>query len=259
MFQIKDDTVWENYKIRSFTRVHDIVTSNVLNTTLKQQIHDNKHITALYLSQVSYLQFDTIRKKMKEFGAERLSLYEHSGTQGFFAEFDDLAIVSFRGTQLEQSQDLKDCFTFWKRMYYNLKAHKGFANGIEKLVPNVVADLERVPEHKHIIYTGHSLGGALSTLLAVAHKPDELVTFGAPRVAGPEIAEYLDGVEYHRIVTKSDLVRWLPPNFPFVLPYTHTGIRRVLDVPWHWNPKRFIHPHLLVTYLNALLEEEGLN
>ena len=259
MFQVKDDKVWENYKIRSFTRIHDIVTSNVVETTLKQQLHDNKHITALYLSQISYLQFDAIRKKMKEFGAQKLSLYEHSGTQGFFAEFEDLALVSFRGTQLEQSQDLKDCFTFWKRMYYDIKAHKGFANGIEKLVPNVVADLQRVPEHKHIIYTGHSLGGALSTLLAVAHQPDELVTFGAPRVAsGEELSMKLEGVEVHRIVTSWDLVRWLPPDLPF-LPYQHVGNKRVLPVPWAWNPKKFIHPHLLVTYLNALLEEEDLN
>ena len=252
------EEAWENYKVRSFTKIHDVVTSNVVQSTLKQQLHDNKHVTALYLSQISYLQFDTIRKKMKEFGALNLSMYEHSGTQGFFAEFEDLAIVSFRGTQLEQSQDLKDCFTFWKRMYHDIKAHQGFANGIEKLVPNVVADLARVPEHKHVIYTGHSLGGALATLLAVAHKPDELVTFGAPRVAGPELADVLADVEYHRIVTNWDLVRWLPPNLPF-LPYAHTGKKRVLPVPWAWNPKKFIHPHLLVTYLNALLEEEDLN
>lgn len=252
------EEAWENYKVRSFTKIHDVVTNSVVQSTLKQQLHDNKHITALYLSQVSYFQFDTIRKKMKEFGALNLSLYEHSGTQGFFAEFEDLALVSFRGTQLEQRQDLKDCFTFWKRMYYDIQAHKGFANGIEKLVPNVVADLQRLPEHKHIIYTGHSLGGALATLLAVAHKPDEVVTFGAPRVAGPELAAALEGVEVHRIVTSWDLVRWLPPNLPF-LPYTHAGQRRVLPVPWAWNPKKFIHPHLLVTYLNALLEEEDLN
>ena len=251
-------TPWERYKMTSFSKVQNIVSSNVAASTLKQQLHDNKHITALYLSQAAYFQFDTIRKKMKEFGAIKLSLYDHGGTQGYFAEFEDLAIVVFRGMQQEQSQDLKTCFTFWKRMYYNLNAHKGFANGIEKLIPNVVADLAQVPAGKHIMYAGHSLGGALSTLLAVAHKPAELVTFGAPRVAGPELAEYLDGVEYHRIVTRSDLVRWLPPNIPF-MNYEHVGIRRVLDVPWYWTPKKFIHPHLLVTYLNALLEEENLN
>lgn len=249
---------WEHYKMSSFTKIQNIVSGNVASSTLKQQLHDNKHITALYLSQISYFQFDSIRKKMKEFGAVNLSLYEHSGTQGYFAEFEDMALVAFRGTQLEQRQDLKDCFTFWKRMYYDIKAHKGFADGIEKLVPNVIADLSRVPEHKHIVYTGHSLGGALSTLLAVAHKPNELCTFGAPRVAGPELEEKLIDVEYHRIVTKWDLVRWLPPDIPF-LPYTHTGQKRVLEVPWNWSPKKFIHPHLLVTYLNALLEEENVN
>lgn len=250
---------WEKYKESSFTRIRRLVTDNVSASTLKQQLHENKHVTALYLSQLAYFTFDNIRSKAKEFGAVRLSLYEHHGTQGFFAEFEDMAVVSFRGTQLDEWADIKTSFTFWKQPFGNLKVHKGFALAIEKLIPNIIADLAQVPDGKRIFFVGHSLGGALATLLSAHHKPDELVTFGAPRVAGPELGEYLKDVEYHRIITKWDLVRKLPPNIPFVLPYAHSGEQRILNVEWHWNPKRFIHPHLLVTYLNALMEEENLN
>ena len=249
-------TPWEQHIKSSFTRIQDVVTGNVNASTLKQQLHDNKHITALYLSQLAYFSFDKMREKLAEFGAMKLSVYDHNGTQGFFAEFPDLAVVSFRGTQLDQSDDLKSSFTFWKQQFGDIKVHKGFAKSIEKLIPNIVVDLNQVPDHKRVIFVGHSLGGALSTLLSVMYKPDELCTFGAPRVAGPELAEYLKDVEYNRIVTKWDLVRWLPPNIPYILPYTHSGTRRVLNVGWNWNPKKFIHPHLLVTYLNAILEED---
>lgn len=246
---------WEEYKKSSFTRIQDIVTANVNSDTLSRQLVENKHITALYLSQISYFSFDRIQKKTTEFGASRLSLYNNEGTQGYFAEFEDMAVVAFRGTNLDEWDDLKACFTFWKKPYGAIKVHKGFARSIDRLIPNVLADLRQVPEGKRIVFVGHSLGGALATLLSAKHKPDELITFGSPRVAGKELARYLDDIEYHRIVTKYDLVRWLPPNIPF-LPYVHSGTRRVLHTEWYWNPKKFIHPHLLVTYLNALLDED---
>jgi len=251
-------TEFELQKAASFKKIKDIVTANVLSTTLKQQLHQNRHITALYLSQLSYFSFAKISTKLQEFGAVRMSLYNHNGTQGFFAEFEDMAVVSFRGTQLDDKADLKTCFTFWKESYGEVKVHKGFANAIRNLIPNIMTDLSHVADHKRIYYVGHSLGGALATLLTVKVKPDELVTFGAPRVAGPELEEYLSDVEHHRIITKYDLVRKLPPHIPYILPYKHTGKERVLTVPWSWKPKEFIHPHLLVTYLNALLEEENI-
>lgn len=249
-------TDWEIHKASLFTRIQNVVSENVTQSKLSIQLVENKHITALYLSQLAYFSFDMIREKMDEFGAQKLSLYNHNGTQGFFAELDDMAVVAFRGTQLDQSDDLKSCFTFWKQDFGDIRVHKGFAQSIEKLVPNILVDLSNVPDHKRVVFVGHSLGGALSTLLCAKYKPDELCTFGAPRVAGPELAEYLDNIEYNRIVTKWDLVRWLPPNLPYVLPYTHSGTRRVLDVGWNWNPKKFIHPHLLVTYLSAILDED---
>jgi hypothetical protein len=251
-------TEFELRKAASFRKIKDVVTANVLSSTLKQQLHENKHITSLYMAQLAYFTFDKISAKLTEFGATRMSLYNHNGTQGFFAEFEDMAVVSFRGTQLDQSEDLKTCLTFWKQDYGEVKVHKGFANAIANLIPNITTDLSHVPRQKRIFFVGHSLGGALATLLSVKVKPDELVTFGAPRVAGAELEEYLKDVEYHRIVTSHDLVRWLPPDVPYVLPYKHCGQKRLLNVPWSWKPKEFIHPHLLVTYLNALLEEENL-
>lgn len=149
---------WEEYKKSSFSRIQNIVTANVNRSTLKQQLHENKHITALYLSQISYFSFDMIRTKTKEFGAIKLSLYDHKGTQGFFAEFEDMAIVSFRGTQLDQKDDLKSSFTFWKQQFGNIKVHKGFAQSIEKLIPNILADLAQVPEGKRVVFVGHSFG-----------------------------------------------------------------------------------------------------
>ena len=247
-------TPLEQHKMTSFTKMQNVVTNNVTKSTLKQQLHENKHLTAIYLSQLSYFKFDTIRSKMNEFGAMKLSLYDHHGTQGFFAELDDMAVVSFRGTQLDKSVDLKNALTFWKHPFCELKVHKGFIKSLDSLIPNIVNDVKSVDSKKRIVYVGHSMGGALATLLSIAHKPDELCTFGAPRVAGKELAKHLENVDCHRIVNKWDWVNSLPPNIPLLLSYKHATSRHSIDSGWRW--KDILHPHRLVTYLDALLEEE---
>lgn len=247
-------TEWEKYKLSSFSRIQTVVSQNVGASTLKRQLVENKHITALYLSQLAYFSFDKIRAKMVEFGATDISLYDKNGTQGFCAELDDIVIVSFRGTELNKTQDIKNVLTFWKIPFNGLDVHKGFIRSLAKLIPNVVADLQQVSPDKRVVYTGHSLGGALACLLSIAHKPDEICTFGAPRVAGKDIANHFEGVEYNRIVTTKDWVRMLPPNIPGIISYAHGGTEHILESTWDW--KNFTRPHLLVTYLNALLAQE---
>lgn len=246
---------WDEYKMSSFTKIQTSVSQNVAKSTLKDQLHENKFITALYLSQLAYFKFSTASAKLSEFGARKLSLYNKGGTQGYFAELDDMVVVAFRGTEISRKEDLKNALTFWKYPFGKLKIHKGFFTSLEALIPEVIADLKRVDPSKRIVYVGHSMGGALATIMSLAHKPHELCTFGAPRVAGKEIAPLFDGIEYNRIVTKWDWIRWLPPNIPFVLSYEHSGDEYMLPCEWSW--KHIVRSHLLVTYLQALLNNNN--
>src|SRR6056297_1715315 len=195
---------WKEYNMTSFTRVQRIVSRNVGDSTLRTQLNENKYITALYLSQLAYFKFTTISHKLSEFGAKKISLYNEKGTQGYLAELDDMVVVAFRGTELSRKEDLRNILTFWKHPYLDVKAHKGFVTSLERLIADVEDDLSRVKQDKRKVYVGHSMGGALSTLLALAHRPDELCTFGAPRVSSKDIEARLEGIEYTRIVTKYD-------------------------------------------------------
>lgn len=246
-------TEWEEYKMSSFTRIQTAVTNNVNASSLSSQLAENKLITALYLAQLSYFKFDKICDKLTEFGAINLSLYNKKGTQGYCAEFDDLVVVAFRGTELSQKDDLRKAMTFWKIPFENVMVHKGFVTSLRRLLPNILSDLECIDTNKRILYTGHSLGGAIATLLSIARKPDELCTFGAPKVAGNDLLEHFANVEYNRIVTTKDWIRHLPPNIPNILPYSHGGTEHILPSDWNW--KSVARPHLLVTYLNALLDQ----
>jgi pimeloyl-ACP methyl ester carboxylesterase len=71
-----------------------------------------------------------------------------------------------------------------------------------------------------LILAGHSLGGALATLIATLLPPTLLVTLGSPRVGNTEFVASLAGVEIVRLVDGCDLVTQLPPAFSL---YAHAG------------------------------------
>ena len=117
--------------------------------------------------------------------------------------------------------------------------HEGFhtayyRGGVAFELETRLAELfrERAADFNHELWiTGHSLGGALATILAWrlarhAILPDSVhiyvVTFGAPRVGSPGFADAfdaLDNVTLWRVVNRHDVV----PRVPFVN-YEHAGI-----------------------------------
>jgi hypothetical protein len=107
--------------------------------------------------------------------------------------------------------------------WYGITAHRGFvhaAKGLEKSVLDIIS------EHygKRILFCGHSRGGAIAILLAIAaeqHYPGSAVqcaTFGQPRVSSQaQLRDKFYG-EYIRVQNGSDAVcRW--PK----LGYSHAG------------------------------------
>ena len=130
---------------------------------------------------------------------------------------DGEIIIAVRGS--ESRKDWLNDFKIIKTMFFGVKAHRGFAMCAGSILSKVGAILKEFPEKK-IILTGHSLGGAIATLIAVSLRPKkvELITFGQPRVStGHEINLALYG-EYVRVQNGSDVVARSP-----WLGYSHGG------------------------------------
>jgi triacylglycerol lipase len=79
---------------------------------------------------------------------------------------------------------------------------------------------------------GHSLGGAMATILAgrcelsdIAAVPVEVVTFGSPRVGTKRYVQNAK-IKHIRWVNNNDIVTRVPPTW---LRYRHTGTRMYLD------------------------------
>ena len=62
-----------------------------------------------------------------------------------------------------------------------------------------------------LLYTGHSMGGALATLAASLRRPQAVYTFGAPRVGDAAFAETLRGIPVFNVINARDIVTGLPP------------------------------------------------
>lgn len=148
-----------------------------------------------------------------------------SHTQGFLAHGDEEILVSFRGTEPLSWVDWATDARFELVPGPFGRVHRGFSQAIcgedsEVLRATQAALHERpgVP----LYLTGHSLGGALSVLLAaqlveagLGSRVAAIVTFGQPRVGDQDFAQALDQAlpgRLLRVVHGRDLVASLPPT-----------------------------------------------
>lgn len=121
--------------------------------------------------------------------------------QAIILHKNDKVIVAFRGTDNFTNflKDIDNDFTDANKIWAGAKGkiHHGFAKAFNKIFQKEV--YKKLPPHKEIIFTGHSLGGAIAHLSAVdlslstnynGYKPVKVVTFGQPKVGNKEFINY---------------------------------------------------------------------
>jgi hypothetical protein len=182
----------------------------------------------VYCRNASTFGFDQerIRAVLKSAGFTDCTFLESGGTHCFLAQRPrELAILSFRGTDADDPTDLGDdadvVLTPWER---GGKVHQGFADALNEVRGNVERALESIGDK--VLFTGHSLGAAMATLLASVRKPDFLCTFGSPKVGNSDFAASLNAVRHRRYVDCCDLVARLPPDS---FGYQHIGNAHYID------------------------------
>lgn len=197
-----------------------------------------------------------LRRTLADLGFKDVTLYGwgSSSTQAMVLTRDNLAIVVFRGTQ-EKTDMFTDARSLNPTADHTLEAgdasifagaelHRGFKSARDEIwdpAPNSSADRrlkearqeslltvlrKHAADGKDIVLTGHSLGGALATMVAASAslqktpgpngKPimaKQVVTFGSPRVGNDAFVDAYDKRLGERTIPvhhHTDLVRGLP-------------------------------------------------
>ncbi|KAF9262380.1 alpha/beta-hydrolase [Marasmius fiardii PR-910] len=165
-----------------------------------------------------------------------------SDIQGYVARDDDRKeiIVALRGSTsilhvvLDSQVLLVPFLSLGVDAPAKVRVHSGFLTAWNSVAIQIAAVLKlELSRHRDydLVTTGHSLGGALSTLAAVALKQtyDNKVqvrnfTYGAPRIGNRHFAEFVNhllGTDAYRVVHGHDGV---PTMIPTPLGYYHHGV-----------------------------------
>ena len=153
------------------------------------------------------------------------------GTDAYLAHNGRFAIVTFRGTQPDDWNDLFNISCFVPIRWDVGFVHKGFAAALDAVWRPLEDALNTLPVDCRVWFTGHSLGGALASLAAVrtGGRAAGVYTFGSPRVGDAVFAAHL-GHRFEeasiRYVNDHDVVTHVPPE-PFAFPGRYTHVDRL--------------------------------
>jgi triacylglycerol lipase len=148
-------------------------------------------------------------------------------------------VVSFRGTQPDSLSDVLTDLKFWRTRWRGAgRVHTGFWRALN----SVLAPIEQwLDQHAPgpVTVAGHSLGGALATLLAAVRPEASLITFGSPAVGDREFADSIAGRTCRRYVDCSDVVVSQPPT---LLGFCHVPGLLYIDAAGHVWPAETTPP-----------------
>lgn len=196
------------------------------------------------LCQLAYCQTCDIEQELQRVGWRLLEFFEGESTQGYLAAGTGFAVLTFRGTEIEQWPDIKADSAFGLIEFRGVPdVHGGFLGALDEVWPEVEAALDGVAAQGiPIWYTGYSLGAALATLAAARRPPAALYTFGSPRVGDLDFVRRLQELPIQRFVNCCDIVTQVPPP---ALGYWHVGQQefitargRILRNPESWHVAR---------------------
>ena len=195
------------------------------------------------LSSIAYMDKKGAKREAKKLGFTTIEFYDRDGAQAYrFMNSEDL-VIACRGTQPTEWNDIKADLKAIPVMAETVgRVHKGFKKEVDDLWPMVLEDLERkVNQDKKVWFTGHSLGAAMTTIMAsrcqdVHHNVCEVYTYGSPRVGWGRYVRSLK-VTHHRFVNNNDIVTRVPL---WIMGYRHHGTVQASRTRRQW--RRFLRP-----------------
>lgn len=182
-------------------------------------------------SMISYLSIEQCNIAAGRLGYVDGKFFSSTGTEAYWLQSEHDSVVVFRGTEIQDWNDLKADANAIPAVAETLgKVHSGFKAEADEIWPHIEQELEA--NTKPIWFCGHSLGGAMATICAgrcmlshIRMEPEEVHTYGSPRVGCKRYVNHVK-LDHMRWVNNNDIVTRLPPTW---LGYRHSGKEQYLD------------------------------
>jgi len=177
---------------------------------------------------IAYLDGKEASKEYKKLGYTKHKFFDEDGAQCHAVWNDRRYVLCFRGTEPDELSDiLADLNAFPDKGIMGGYVHNGFQNEVEKVWPKLFKHFVDNGNKKEFFITGHSLGGAMSTIAASRFQDsvDCLYTYGSPRVGTKGFTKTIKCPHY-RHVNNNDIVTSVPPALMF---YRHHGTLRYIN------------------------------
>ncbi|MEX0613566.1 MAG: lipase family protein [Pirellulales bacterium] len=177
------------------------------------------------LSNLSYLSRAEAGQLAYQIGFPEIRFYDRDGAQAYIFANDDDAVVTCRGTEPHDWNDVRADLDLGKALAETVGwVHRGFKREVDDLWPRLEQAL--VNNTRTLWFTGHSLGGAMAAICAgrcklsyIRSNPRALFTYGSPRVGNRRYVNYVQ-LEAYRWVNNNDIVARVPPAW---LGFRHKG------------------------------------
>ncbi|WP_256588688.1 lipase family protein, partial [Pseudomonas sp. HMWF021] len=151
---------------------------------------------------------------------DRLLGKEATDTQAFITHNDELILIAVRGTFEIIPDGLRDADALQVPFEEGEgRVHRGFYQAAKKAAAFAISYLDRFYAGQKLIICGHSLGGAITLLLAeMLRRRSEayniqLYTYGAPRAGDTVFTQAAAPLVHHRMVNHNDPVPSVPGSW----------------------------------------------
>lgn len=175
------------------------------------------------LSSLAYKKEKDFKEAVTALGYKNIKFFNVDGAQAYGMSQGDYIIIAFRGTEPNEFNDVKADLNAMhvKNELGKGRVHKGFKKEVDDIWEQIEEWIAK-RKFKQVYTTGHSLGGAMSTI-ACSRLPEGTIcyNFGAPRVGTNSwVKEFNSKFKMYRFVNNNDIVPRVPPAFLF---YRHAG------------------------------------
>jgi triacylglycerol lipase len=187
----------------------------------------HSRVNSWWLADAAWLAYwhdaDAVARVFRDRAGMTCQFASIDGADAYLASCDGFAIVTFRGTQPGDWNDLFDDALYAPVRWDVGHAHSGFGRRLDKLHDDLDRFIAARPQGCRVWFTGHSLGAAVATLAAYRHRhiAGGLCTFGSPLIGNETFTRGVNeafGARSVRYVNDHDVVTRVPPA-PFAFPH----------------------------------------